>query len=74
VRIGVIGAGGLGGTLARQLAKLGHEVLIANSRAPESLTAFAAEIAAPPVSVFEATKAADIVIVSPARRAAGADG
>jgi NADP oxidoreductase coenzyme F420-dependent len=33
VRIGVIGAGGLGRTLAWQLADLGHEVSIANSAA-----------------------------------------
>jgi NAD(P)-dependent dehydrogenase (short-subunit alcohol dehydrogenase family) len=32
LNIGVIGAGGLGEVLARQLAKLGHEVSIANSR------------------------------------------
>ncbi|HWD69706.1 MAG TPA: NAD(P)-binding domain-containing protein [Solirubrobacteraceae bacterium] len=64
IAVGVIGAGGLGGTLARQLAKLGHEVSIANSRGPGSLTALAAEIGAIPVSVFEAATAADIVIVS----------
>jgi predicted dinucleotide-binding enzyme len=64
MRIGVIGVGGLGGTLARRLAKLGHELLIANSRGPESLVALAAEIGATPVSVLEATKAVDIVIVS----------
>ena len=39
--IGVIGAGSIGGTLARHLAKLGHQVSIANSRGPESLTALA---------------------------------
>jgi predicted dinucleotide-binding enzyme len=64
MRIGVIGAGGLGGTLARQLAKLDHELLIANSRGPGSLAALAAEIGATPASIFEATKSADIVIVS----------
>ena len=48
----------------RKLAKLGHEVSIANSRGPESLTALAAEIGATPVSVSETTKAADLVIVS----------
>jgi predicted dinucleotide-binding enzyme len=64
VRIGVIGAGELGGTLGRQLARLGHEVLIANSRGPESLTARAAEIGATPASVFGATEGVDIVIVA----------
>ena len=32
MKIGVIGAGAVGGTLARLLAKLGHQVSIANSR------------------------------------------
>jgi predicted dinucleotide-binding enzyme len=68
VRIGVIGAGQLGGALGRQLAVLGHKVLIANSRGPESLTGLAAEIGATPASVFEATKAAASVgSAAPAR-------
>jgi 8-hydroxy-5-deazaflavin:NADPH oxidoreductase len=62
VNIGVIGAGGVGGTLARHLANLGHEVLIANSRGPESLVALAAEIGATPASVSEASRASDVVI------------
>jgi 8-hydroxy-5-deazaflavin:NADPH oxidoreductase len=64
MRIGVIGAGGMGGTLARHLAKLGHHVSIANSRGPESLTALAAEIDATPVSVVDAAKAGEIVIIA----------
>src|SRR6266478_5955990 len=64
MRIGVIGAGNIGGTLARHLAKLGHHVSIANSRGPESLTALAAEIGATPVSVVYAAKAGEVVIVS----------
>ena len=64
MRIGVIGAGNIGGTLARHLAKLGHQVSIANSRGPDSLTALAAEIGATPVSVVEAANAGEVVIVS----------
>ena len=64
MRIGVIGAGSIGGTLARHLAKLGHQVSIANSRGPESLTALATEIGATPVSAVDAANGADIVIVS----------
>src|SRR6266446_1533019 len=64
MRIGVIGAGNIGGTLARHLAKLGHHVSIANSRGPESLTALAAEIGATPVSVVDAAKAGEIVIIA----------
>ena len=64
MRIGVIGAGSMGGTLARHLAKLGHHVSIANSRGPESLTALAAEIGATPVSVVDAAQAGEIVIIA----------
>ena len=64
MRIGVIGAGSMGGILARHLAKRGHHVSIANSRGPESLTALAAEIGATPVSVVDAAKAGEIVIIA----------
>lgn len=64
MRIGVIGAGNMGATLARRLAKLGHQVSIANSRGPESLTALAAEIGATPVSIVDAANAGEIVIIS----------
>jgi len=64
MRIGVIGAGAVGGTLAQLLAKLGHQVSIANSRGPESLTALATGIGASPVAVVDAARAAEIVIVA----------
>ena len=64
MRIGIIGAGAIGGTLARRLAKRGHQVSIANSRGPESLAALAAEIGATPVSVVDAANAGEIVIIS----------
>jgi predicted dinucleotide-binding enzyme len=64
MRIGVIGAGSMGGILARHLAKRGHHVSIANSRGPESLAALAAEIGATPVSVVDAAKAGEIVIIA----------
>ncbi|HNP74263.1 MAG TPA: NAD(P)-binding domain-containing protein [Kouleothrix sp.] len=37
MRIGIIGAGHIGATLARLLVGAGHEVAISNSRGPESL-------------------------------------
>jgi 8-hydroxy-5-deazaflavin:NADPH oxidoreductase len=64
VRIGVVGAGGLGGTLARRLASLGYEVFISNSRGPASLSGLAAEIGATPVRVTEVATGSDIVVVS----------
>jgi predicted dinucleotide-binding enzyme len=44
MRIGIIGAGGMGETLARHLAKLGNHVSIANSKGPESLAGFATNL------------------------------
>jgi 8-hydroxy-5-deazaflavin:NADPH oxidoreductase len=62
--IGIIGAGQIGGTLARRLTALGHEVSIANSRGPASLAGLAKETGAKPVTVEEAARSGDVVIVS----------
>lgn len=62
--IGIIGSGNIGGTLARRLVALGHRVTIANSRGPASLTALAAESGAHAVTVEEAARARDVVIVT----------
>ncbi|GAA4542944.1 NADPH-dependent F420 reductase [Pseudonocardia xishanensis] len=64
MRIGIIGAGNIGGTLARRLAELGHEVRVANSRAPETVPATATETGAQAVWAREAAADADVVIVS----------
>ena len=64
MRIGVIGAGSMGRILAHHLVRLGHQVSVANSRGPESLTALAAEIGATPVSVVDAVKAGEVVIIA----------
>ena len=64
MRIGIIGAGNIGGTLARRLAALGHDVSIANSRGPETLAALARETGAKPVTVQEAARAGDVVVVT----------
>jgi 8-hydroxy-5-deazaflavin:NADPH oxidoreductase len=64
MRIGIIGAGQIGGTLARRLTALGHEVSIANSRGPASLASLAKETGVKPVTVEEAARAGDVVIVT----------
>ena len=64
MRIGIIGAGLIGGTLTRRLTALGHEVRVANSRAPETLADLAAETGATAVWAREAAVDADVVIVS----------
>jgi 8-hydroxy-5-deazaflavin:NADPH oxidoreductase len=43
---------------------LGHEVFVANSRGPETLRDLAKETGAKPVTVKEAARAADLVIVT----------
>ena len=37
MRIGLLGAGNIGTTLARTLAAAGHDVKVANSRGPDSI-------------------------------------
>ena len=64
MKIGIIGAGQIGGTLARRLAAIGHDVSIANSRGPASLVALAKETGAKPVTVEQAARAGDVVIVT----------
>jgi predicted dinucleotide-binding enzyme len=64
MKIGIIGAGQIGGTLARRLTALGHEVSIANSRGPESLAGLARETGAKPVTVEQAARAGELVIVT----------
>lgn len=64
MKIGIIGAGNIGGALTRRLTKLGHEVFVANSRGPESLAALAKETGAHPATVEEAARAGKVVVVT----------
>jgi predicted dinucleotide-binding enzyme len=64
MRIGIIGAGQIGGTLVRRLRELGHEVYVANSRSPETLADLATETGATAVWAKDAAADADLVIVS----------
>lgn len=64
MRIGIIGAGHLGGTLTRRLTVLGHEVRVANSRSPETLAELAEETGATPVWAAAAAEDADLVVIS----------
>jgi 8-hydroxy-5-deazaflavin:NADPH oxidoreductase len=64
MKIGIIGAGKIGGTLTRRLRKLGHQVFVANSRGPETLTDLVAQTGATPVTTAEAARAGELVIVT----------
>ncbi len=64
MNIGIIGAGNIGGALTRRFRQLGHRVAVANSRGPESLTELAEETGASAVSVAEAARGNDVVVVT----------
>ncbi|MFF8670582.1 NADPH-dependent F420 reductase [Streptomyces sp. NPDC015242] len=64
MKIGIIGAGNIGGNLTRRLTALGHDVSVANSRGPHTLTALAEETGATPVPVEEAARGAEVVVVT----------
>ncbi|AZS84987.1 NADPH-dependent F420 reductase [Streptomyces griseoviridis] len=64
MKIGIIGAGNIGGNLTRRLTALGHDVSVANSRGPQTLTALAEETGATPVPVTEAARGAEVVVVT----------
>lgn len=64
MNIGIIGAGQIGGTLARRLTQHGHRVSIANSRGPETLREFAVESGAVAKDVAEVVRGVELVIVS----------
>ncbi|MCU1438642.1 MAG: oxidoreductase [Naasia sp.] len=64
--IGFIGAGNIGGQLARLAVAQGYSVVLSNSRGPESLTGLVAELggSARAGSVEDAAEAGDLVVVT----------
>lgn len=64
--IGFIGSGNIGGTLARLAVDRGHDVVVSNSRGPETLTDLVAELGphARAASRDEAAAAGEIVVVT----------
>jgi predicted dinucleotide-binding enzyme len=64
MKIGVIGAGNIGSALVRHFTRLGHDVVVANSRGPETLGQLAKETGAKAVAVEEAPRGRDLVVVT----------
>ena len=64
--IGLIGAGHIGSQVARLAAKSGFDVVISNSRGPDTLSALVAELGprARAATPADAAKAGDIVVVT----------
>lgn len=63
MKIGIIGVGNIGGSLARTLSK-DHQVSVANSRGPEAVRDFAEGIGATPTDAHGTLEGADLVILS----------
>ncbi|MFT8806845.1 NADPH-dependent F420 reductase [Gluconobacter sp.] len=64
MKIGIIGAGQIGSTLVRRFVACGHEVKVANSRGPQTLTELARETGAKPVTVAEAVSDVNLIVVT----------
>jgi predicted dinucleotide-binding enzyme len=66
MRIGIIGAGHIGGTLAKLFVDAGHEVGVANSRGPETLANLVDQLGggAQAMTPAEAARFGEVVVVS----------
>lgn len=64
--IGIIGAGNIGSAVAKAAVRAGHDVVIANSRGPETLTDLVAELGdrARAATAEEAGAAGDVVVLT----------
>ena len=66
MRIGIIGSGKIGGTLARRFVDAGHEVAVSNSRGPETLAVLVEELgsSAQAMTAQAAAPFAELIVVS----------
>jgi predicted dinucleotide-binding enzyme len=66
MRIGFVGAGNVGGALAGLVAAAGHDVVMSNSRGPETLAGLVRRLGpkARAVTTAEAAEAGDVVVVA----------
>ena len=64
MKVSVIGAGAIGGNIARRLSEAGHEVLIANARGPESASAEVSDAGAQPAELGVVTQDRDVIILA----------
>ncbi len=64
MKIGVIGIGEMGATIARRWSENGHRVRVANSRGPVTVKQFADEIGADAADIYGAVDGADVVLLS----------
>ncbi|MDX6657324.1 MAG: 8-hydroxy-5-deazaflavin:NADPH oxidoreductase [Solirubrobacteraceae bacterium] len=66
MKIGIIGSGHIGGTLAKRFADAGHEVVVSNSRGPDTLASLVEQLGAGARATLpaEAARFGELVVVS----------
>jgi len=64
MKIGIIGAGEMGGTLIRQYSRAGHSVKMANASGIEKLKSLALETGASAVTLAEVVTDVDVIVVT----------
>ena len=64
LKIGILGTGSIGSTLAQRFASAGHSVKVANSKEPETIDSKTLSTGAKAVFAKDAVKDVDVIIVS----------
>ncbi|WP_260328352.1 MULTISPECIES: NADPH-dependent F420 reductase [unclassified Paraburkholderia] len=64
MKIGIIGAGNIGATLAQKFSANGHSIKLASTRPPDELRQLAQKVGAEPVTPAEAVEDVDVVVLS----------
>lgn len=64
MKIGIIGTGAIGGTIAKKMVAAGHNVKVNNSKQGEKLNARALELGTSPATIENVVKDVDVIILS----------
>jgi predicted dinucleotide-binding enzyme len=64
MNVAIVGAGHVGGNIARQLARAGHTITVSFARDNQALQALAAEIGGRAATPSEAVSGSEVVVVS----------
>jgi 8-hydroxy-5-deazaflavin:NADPH oxidoreductase len=64
MKLGIIGTGAIGSTIAKKLAAAGHAVKVNNADKPHELAKKAKELGATPATINEVVKDVEVIIVS----------
>jgi 8-hydroxy-5-deazaflavin:NADPH oxidoreductase len=63
MKIGIVGTGNVGATPARQLASLGNDIGVANSRGPETLSKLVEQTGATPAATTDTANQKQVAIL-----------